>query len=191
MLGIIMKVITIDGIYEEGQVKLSRPAPSSHSKVIVNFIQDEKKSQIMNEEIFWQIMSLLDFSKYDSREVIRPCINRLMDFESEDIYQFEEILAKKLYGIDGKIFAQNISENPYQEGKYFSVDYFLYFRAGAISEGKDFYNELLKNPILFNEVKSFEPILYIAERAYKSRAGYEMAPATISYETYSNKSLWN
>lgn len=185
-----MKIIPIDGVYEEGQVKLSQPAPVSNGRVVVNFLQEETKPKLMNEEIFWKILSLLDFNQEDPREMIRPCINHLMDFEPEDIYQFEEILAQRLYEIDGKLFAENCGDSSYRQGKYFSVDSFLYLRCGALTKGKDFYEEILHDPILFNKVLPFEPILYIAERAYKFRTGKEMEPATISYETYSNMENW-
>ncbi|MDX1960664.1 MAG: DUF4240 domain-containing protein [Leptospiraceae bacterium] len=178
-----MKVTKVLGIYEEGKIILLEPAPTNKAKVVINFFSEEQKLKLMNEEIFWSIISLLNFSGQNSNELIRPCINRLSDFEPEDIYQFEEILAEKLFAIDGKQFANSMN-------LYFSVDSFLYKRCGAIAKGKNFYHELLKNPFLFSEVESFEPILYIAERAYRIRTGLELEPSTLSYETYSNQTAW-
>lgn len=181
-----MKIIQVEGIYENGQIRLLESVPVSQSKVMVSFFTEEKKPVLMNENLFWEILDLLDFQKEEAKEIIRPCINRLMDYEAEEIFHFEEILSEKLYSLDGRMFADHISELK----KYFSADSFLYFRCGALVEGKDFYYRLLKNPSCFSEVNPFEPVLSIAERAYRFRFGSSLPLTKISYETYSNQKLW-
>lgn len=186
-------MLSVNGIYEKGQVRLlGNPPKTSGIKVIVTFLEEKVATEVrFTENDFWDVISKINWDAADTREQIRPCINALTEFTPEDIIQFEEILAEKLYQLDGKKFALNIGEFSYKEGVHFSQDIFLYIRCFAVAKGKEYYNKILVNP---NELTSaeFEPLLYIGERAYKMLTGGELTFATkYSSETYSNYLAWD
>lgn len=186
-------MLSVNGIYEKGQVRLlGNPPKASGIKVIVTFLEERASTEVrFTENDFWNVISKINWDASDAREQIRPCINALTEFAPEDIIQFEEILAEKLYQLDGKKFTLNLGEFSYEEGRHFSQDLFLYMRCYAVAKGKEYYNKILANP---NELTSaeFEPLLYIGERTYKILTGGELAFATkYSPETYSNYVAWD
>ncbi|MBK8398233.1 MAG: DUF4240 domain-containing protein [Leptospiraceae bacterium] len=129
-------MLSVNGIYEKGQVRLlGNPPKASGIKVIVTFLEEIAATEVrFTESDFWNIISRINWDANDAREQIRPCINALTEFAPEDIIQFEEILAEKLYHLDGKKFALNLGEFSYEEGKHFSQDLFLYMRCYAVAK---------------------------------------------------------
>ena len=108
------------------------------------------------------------------------------------IYEFEDLLSEKLYNLDGLEFARNTGASAYQsDDAFFSVDGFLYDRCCVVANGKDFYEQVLKDPEKMPKDKSFGALLRIASLAYKHKTGKELeyVPA-FNYETYSNKEGW-
>jgi len=148
----------------------------------------------MNEEKFWKIIDLLDWSDHNSgNEVIMPAVIELSKYEISDILLFQNELSKKLYTLDQKIFAQNIGKNSFSNNRYFSADLFLYIRACVIANGKATYQEVLNNPTEMPKDADFEDLLYIASKAYSLKTGGETLNfmPEVSYETFSNQKGWD
>lgn len=149
--------------------------------------------ELMNEELFWKLMAELKEEKTDMDAVIAPLIEALSKRSLADIYQFEEILADKLYQLDGKKYAEQMGEYAYQEGKHFSVDFFLYARCWVVASGKTAFQQTLTDPSKMPRNSDFEALLYVAEKAYELKTGksdYSYFPQK-SYETYSNAVAWS
>ena len=148
----------------------------------------------MDENRFWELISLLDWKKSgDDDAVSEPVVQALADSTLRHIYEFEDILSEKLYLLDGMKFAKNTGENAYRGADvYFSVDGFLYDRCCVVANGKEFYQEVLKDPEKMPKEMDFEPLLGIAAKAYQRKTGKEFkyVPA-YSYETFSNLEGWN
>lgn len=148
----------------------------------------------MNEDIFWEVVSLFDWKKSDDYDtVLKPGLKKLISMKSDDIQQFAEILAEKLYDLDGIEYASNIGEGSYKGDKdFFSVDSFLYARCYVVANGKDYYYSILNDPIKMPKDMEFEAILYLADEAYneKTNTEDEILDTKFSYETFSNKEKW-
>jgi len=148
--------------------------------------------EVMNEELFWELVGKLDWQQDSTDEVVAPLIEALSKRSLADIYQFEEILADKLYQLDGLEYAQELGEHAYREGTYFSGDYFLYARCYVVACGFLVFQEVLTTPSKMPKDSDFEALLYVAEKAYELKTGktdYSYFPQK-SYETYSNYTAW-
>ena len=144
----------------------------------------------MDEKQFWSIIALLDWGRKNSADIVAPALEALSQFSEADIFQFDQILAEKLHALDGEVFAESLGWG--KNGQHFSVDGFLYARCCAVANGKVFYEKVLKNPTLMPKEHSFEPLLYLAEKAHRLKTGsndYDFLP-TVSYETFSNHAGW-
>ena len=144
----------------------------------------------MDENVFWGIIDSFDWKKQgDDAAVLKPAIQKLMSMPLEDIQHFQEILAQKLYALDGPAYAVNV----YLDG-YLSPDYFLYVRCCVVANGKDFYNHVLNNPSAMPKDIDFEDLLYLAPDVYndklKKDEAYVYLDTKLSYETGSNHELW-
>jgi hypothetical protein len=63
----------------------------------------------MNEDHFWHILSLLAWDHVgDDDAVVQPAINALATYSEADIIKFQDMLAEKLFHLDGVSFARNI-----------------------------------------------------------------------------------
>lgn len=147
----------------------------------------------MNDAIFWEIIEKLDWDQSgDDEAVVKPVVNALSAMSDNDIFQFEELLAQKLYALDTKPHAKEIGKDAYiNDDEYFSPDGFLYSRCVVIANGKDLFDHILENPKDFPKNMEFEAILYVAQEAYeqKNDKDWEYVPLT-SYETYANANGW-
>lgn len=181
-------MLSVNGIYKNGKVELLETPPNltGSVKVVVTFVEEVSRPvSHFTEEDFWKIINLIHWEESEGKKQILPCINALTKYSPEDIMQFEEILAEKLFLLDGKDFALRI-----QETENFSVDDFLYIRCFAVAQGKDTYHKILENKEPLVD-ESFESLLYIGERAYKLLNNRDLVLNTkYSYETYSNYKAW-
>ena len=148
----------------------------------------------MDENQFWQLISLLDWKKETNDDIISPTVKALSQYSVNDITIFEDILAQKLYALDGQKYAEQTGDNQYSKDskKYFSVDVFLYARCCVVANGKTFYEEVLHNPALMPKEHTFESILYLPEKAYRLKTGhsdYSHLP-DVWIETFSNSTGW-
>lgn len=154
-------------------------------------VGEQRESSILDEPKFWDIISLLDWGRKANEDIIAQAVESLSQYSVENIYRFEEILAKKLHALDGEVYARHLGWGK-ADGKHFSVDGFLYARCCAVANGKAFYEKVLAEPSLMPKEYWFEPILYLGEKAYRLKTGsedYDYLP-TVSYETFSNEQGW-
>lgn len=141
----------------------------------------------MNESLFWQLIDLLNWEEETDAEICEPLIIELSNLPVQYIYGFQDILAEKLFQLDGKTFATQFSNKK----NNLSVDDFLYARCCVVANGKDAFFTVVENPELFPKDVFFEPILNIAATAYfkKTKQEFEYTPET-NIETYSNELAW-
>jgi len=145
----------------------------------------------LSDADFWEIIDLLDWEKEKDAEILKSAIDKLASLPIAHIYSFEDTLSQKLYQLDQKKFAKNIGKNAYQKGKYFSIDAFLYARACVVANGKEAYEEVIKNPASMPKGITFEPLLSLASKAYEVKRGKEFFYIpSYNYETYSNEEGW-
>jgi len=152
-------------------------------------IDSPGESTAMDEQQFWNIIALLDWGRKRIEDIIAPAIETLTHYSVEDIYRFEEILANKLHALDGEVYALPLGWGQID----FSVDGFLYARCCAVANGQSFFEKVRENPSFMPKEYTFEPILYLAEKAYRLKTGsegYDFLP-TVSYETFSNEEGWS
>lgn len=147
----------------------------------------------LSEPLFWEIINELDWSKKgDNTAVLAPAIKKLAAQPIRFIYQFQDILAQKLFLLDGKKYAQHIGSDAFQEGKYFSVDQFLYARCCVVANGQAAFDAILANPTLMPKDLTFQPILSLAAKAFQLKTGKPFNYFhTSNYETYSNEKGWS
>lgn len=149
----------------------------------------------MNEDRFWQIISLLAWDHTgDDNAVLAPAVAALAAYSEQGIFQFENILAEKLYRLDGVSYARNLAPNDAfkSDEEFFSVDTFLYVRCCVVANGRSLYERVLRDPTRMPKDMDFEPLLYLAENAYKLKTGGKEFPhrTPVSYETFSNRDQW-
>ncbi len=141
----------------------------------------------MDDTRFWDIIHLLDWDAEDDDAVIAPAVEELARRDLRDLLDFEEVLAQKLYALDGEVFALN-SRLP--EG-YLSSDGFLYSRCAVVAGGKLDYENVLAHPETMPQDHWFENLLYIGPRAFEEKTGEEFQYVTkYSYESGSNRDGW-
>lgn len=155
-------------------------------------VHEPEEVQQMNEEAFWSIIALLDWSQgEDDDAILAPAVQALKQYSVADIKRFHDILAEKLYALDKQAFAEQIGEYRYGGARHFSVDVFLYARACVVANGKEFYGRVLSDPTKMPKEYTFEALLYLAPTAFEQKTGdtWDYLPK-ISYETYSNREGW-
>lgn len=147
----------------------------------------------MNEEKFWQLIQQIDRSAFDEGDMdgaVEPLVEALGDLPVKSIKEFEEVLAQKLYALDGKVFADHAGESGG------SGDGFLYARCYVVGCGKDTYDSVLADPTLMpNDLELwFEELLFVAAEAWAEKTGRDSdewdAETSVSYETGSNSAAW-
>jgi hypothetical protein len=154
-------------------------------------LKAEKK--MMSNDAFWHVIGLLDWRRLgDDEKVIEPAALELCRMSKRDIKQFTEALAYKLYLLDTKAHAQNIGEYAYKSNEeFFSVDYFLYARCAVVANGKETYDDALKDPTKMLKDLEFESLVTIATTAYELKTRESLDDETgCSYETFSNRKGW-
>lgn len=145
----------------------------------------------MNDIEFWNIIDRLDWEfTGDDEAVVAPVVECLAKQSDEGIFEFEELLAQKLYALDTRAHAQTMSEDA-EEDNYFTVDAFLYARCVVVANGQAFFEEVLKDSSEFPGDMEFEALLFVAQDAFeeKNDADWEYVSPT-DYETYRNKKGW-
>ena len=154
----------------------------------VSFLKENDENFVENislmEEIdFW---SLINYIKSHEMEEV---IQYLSQQSIEKIKQFEATLAYKLYLLDTRSHAKNMLDN---EDNYFSPDIFLYSRCGILIQGKEIYENILKNPSLFTSNNMCEELLAISSQAYHLKVGEKLIiDLKYDYETGSNVEGWS
>ncbi|MDM5221094.1 DUF4240 domain-containing protein [Peribacillus sp. NJ11] len=178
--------------WENDRENFEREIREEEERYIEEFHTIQKPKEMMKDELFWSIISLLNFNAECEEEIIEPAVNKLAKMSVRDIKQFEEALSYKLYLLDTKEHAKNIGEYSYdKERDYFSADLFLYFRCSVLARGKEFFESTLDNPKNMPKDDSFESLLSLASDAYIRRTGKEFEYITgCDYESFSNVEGW-
>lgn len=146
----------------------------------------------MKKNQFWKVIKMLDWSKEgNDDEVLAPVVQYLSEQTDEEIFEFENIMSKLLYDIDSKKIAMQL----YGTSEQFSADEFLYQRCVAVVNGQGYYSSILYGGIKLNKDLEFEAVLYVPIKAWAKKhkqdtSNYPHIPET-SYESCSNKALWN
>lgn len=165
---------------------LQEKYPEAEMHIVMTDMPNEALA--MNEEQFWHIIALLDWSKTGNDDaVIEPAVRELSIMPEAAILSFYDLLSEKLYLLDGRVYAEHsVAIN---EGV--SSDLFLYARCAVVANGRALYNEVLKNPAAFPKALYFEALLDIPEHAWLRRTGnrLEHQPKYI-FETGFNPSGW-
>ncbi len=137
------------------------------------------------ETLFWDTIALLDWG---SADVCARVIAHLAK-KPELIVDFDRMLSRKLYDLDGKVFAEAV----YGKDTPISTDDFLYVRCFNIAQGQVFYESVLENPALIaNGV--FESLLSVGAEAYQlatQKTDYVFPLTEFHYETYCNAKAWD
>src|SRR5262245_39267170 len=114
----------------------------------------------VTQEAFWSLIARLDLRKRDHRAAIRPLIEALTLLPEEEIRQFDEVLAEKLYALDTVEHARHIGTWSYKNrNEVFSADGFLYTRLMAVAKGRAFYERALADPRRMPKDEEFEFLL--------------------------------
>jgi hypothetical protein len=111
-----------------------------------------------------------------------------------EIGSFQEILAQKLYDLDGRAWARESGPEIWLgEPDQLSVDAFLYARCAVVARGRDIYSGVRADPTRMPKDAEFESLLYVASTAYERKTGLEwddLDDTEMSYETFSNEAGW-
>lgn len=132
-----------------------------------------------DETLFWKITSL---AALEYEKAVEELSNQPLSY----LFEFEEMLAQKLYQLDKKKLAMDIYCK-----EHISKDDFLYARCFIVCQGEFFYEKILNEEIqMVNQ--TFEPLLYLSEKVYfeKTQKEFPILPTSVSYETGSNKAEW-
>ena len=156
-----------------------------------NSIQKPKK--MMDDQVFWGIISLLDWSKEDEEAIVEAAIKELSTFTAWQIRHFEETLSYKLFLLDTEEHAREMGEDCFApQDQHFSPDLFLYARCAVVARGKEVFEDVLSNPSKMLKDTEFETLLSLSSEAYYLKMGKEFEyESGCSYETFSNKEGWS
>ena len=152
-----------------------------------------KPKKMMDNQGFWGIISLLDWSKEDEEGILEATIKELSTFTAWKIRHFEETLSYKLFLLDTEEHAREIGEYCFSpQEQHFSPDLFLYARCAVVARGKEVFEDVLSNPSKMIKDTEFETLLSLSSEAYYLKMGKEFEyESGCSYETFSNKEGWS
>ncbi|PSR08609.1 MAG: hypothetical protein C7N36_21705 [Bacteroidetes bacterium] len=177
--------LPLSAINEDFLQKL-RTQYGEHARLDIQVVEmDETPS--LSAAAFWHVMTLLhpDAELWEAR--IAAAVDYLANLPIKQIYQFEDMLAEKLFALDTAAHAQVA----FPEGEHLSVDGFLYVRAAVVARGQAHYQDVLENPALLDMEEDFEPLLSLAAQAYEQKTGRAFDyVAPVDYETYANQAGW-
>jgi len=155
-----------------------------------NMISKPKK--MMDNQVFWEIISLLDWSKETEEAIVDAAIKKLSTFTVWKIRHFEEALSYKLFLLDTEEHAKEMGEHCFSpQNQHFSPDLFLYARCAVVARGKGFFEDVLSTPSKMLKDTEFEILLSLSSEAYYLKKGYDFEYMSgCSYETFSNREGW-
>jgi len=149
----------------------------------------------VDDGTFWDLIAKLDRGRAgDEDAVIEPLVRALALLPDAEIGSFQEILARKLYDLDGRAWARESGDEIWLgEPDQVSIDGFLDVRCAVVASGRDMYDSVRANPTLMPKNESFESLLYVAQGAYERKTGLQwddLDDTEVSYETFSNEDGW-
>ena len=147
----------------------------------------------MTDPEFWQLIAAIDVAALDDGledEAVEPLREALDGKTESELFEFEELLSRKLYAIDGEAFADQAGDS---RG---SDDGFLYARCYVVAKGQAFYESVLSDPTRMPKTieQWCESLLYPHREAWADLTGNDESDwpfrASVSYESGSNRGLW-
>jgi hypothetical protein len=149
----------------------------------------------VDDAAFWGLIDQLDWGNDgDDDRVIKPVVDRLASLADAEIGSFHEILAQKLFDLDGRAWARESGDQVWWgDPDRLSVDGFLYARAAVVARGRAVFDAVLADPTQMPKNAGFESLLYVAANAYERKTGLEwddLDDTEVSYETFSNDDGW-
>jgi hypothetical protein len=144
---------------------------------------------------FWDAIAKLDWRREDDEDaIVEPLVRALALLPDAEIGSFQEILARRLYDLDGRAWARESGDRIWLgEPDQVAVDSFLYARCAVVARGQDTYNAVRADPTMMPRNAEFESLLYVASTAYERKTGLEwddLEDTEVSYETFSNEGGW-
>jgi hypothetical protein len=162
---------------------------SGTTEVEIRIPDKKQREELFSDTQFWQVIESLDWAKATTEEILAPAVRKLAAMPVVSIYLFADKLSEKLYLLDTRQHGDAYLAN--EEDDYLSVDDFLYVRCAVVAEGREYFERVLANPSEFPASISFEPLLNLADEAYRLKTGREFDYHPVfNYETYSNKEGW-
>ncbi|WP_427127491.1 DUF4240 domain-containing protein (plasmid) [Priestia megaterium] len=151
-----------------------------------------KPKKMMDDQVFWGIISLFDLGKKNEEEMVEFAIKELSTFTAWQIRHFEEALSYKLFLLDTIEHAKEIGEYCFSEqNQAFSPDLFLYARCAVVARGQKVFEDILSNPKKMLKNTEFEILLSLSSEAYYLKKRKELEYISgCSYETFSNREGW-
>lgn len=151
-----------------------------------------KPKKMMDDQVFWGIISLFDWGKKNEEEIVEFAIKELSTFNPWQIRHFEEALSYKLFLLDTIEHAKEIGEDCFSEqNQVFSPDLFLYARCAVVARGQKVFEDIVSNPKKMLKNTEFEILLSLSSEAYYLKKGKEFEYiGGCSYETFSNREGW-
>lgn len=152
-----------------------------------------KPKKMIDDQVFWSTISLLDWGKEDEEAIVEAAIKELSTFTAWKIRHFEETLSYKLFLLDTEEHAREIGEYCFSpQDQHFSPDLFLYARCAVVARGKEAFEDVLFNPSKMIKDTEFEILLSLSSEAYYIKREKEFEyESGCSYETFSNKEGWS
>jgi hypothetical protein len=142
----------------------------------------------VDEREFWTLIDLIDREVLleDEDEAVERLINELGQRDVEAIAAFQEHLARHLYALDGRRFAEEAGESD-------SAEDFLFARGFVVAQGEAHYRAVLADPRKMPKTlaEQCEPLLDVASVAYEGVTGKPGDfDTSVSMETGSNAAQW-
>lgn len=141
----------------------------------------------MDIKKYWEIIDLFDWYYEEKSDdlVMKPAIVYLAGLDDEEIFEFDNIMSKLLFDIDG--------DRWYPRGEP-SGDSFLYIRCIAVINGKDYYNAVLNNKSKLDPDMEFESVISLPMFAWSLKHGKDPIEyphlSVLSKESFSNTVNW-
>jgi len=128
----------------------------------------------MDKQEFWRLIDFAHQQANGDEQLFENLLGKsLGQYPPEEIIEFECLLEQQILAAnDFKVMAaQKIIEGSVTDDSY------LYFRCWLISQGKNVFEEAIRNPDSLSNIDTegtvaeFEPLLYVATQAYRNKTG--------------------
>jgi hypothetical protein len=148
---------------------------------------------MMDEREFWEVIEGLDAAGGDPDAIVRPAVERLALESEQNIREFQDMLAEKLFRLDGEAWAERIGEKAFDGNRNtFDRGHFLHARCCVIANGREFYNDVRRNPSHMPKDQTFAALLEIGPRAFEMKTGQPLNHRTVfSPATFGNNRAWD
>jgi hypothetical protein len=147
----------------------------------------------INRDTFWQIIDWARTQTSEHDDLAETVSSFLVKMPPEQIKEFDDQLRERLresYRHDLWAVAYIINGGCSDEG-------FEDFRGWLIAQGRDFFEEVLKEPARAAErvpededEAEYEYLLTVAQEAYQQRAGKELPPSAVSFPSQPAGERW-